>query len=49
MSARRLLELGQRCGRQRKADRECVAAEAREEIGAGLDGFEQMKAIDGAA
>ena len=40
---------GSDCGGQREADRKGVPAEAREEIGAGLDGVEQMKAIDRSA
>ena len=43
------LEFGQRCGGQSKANGEGVAAEAREEIGAGFDGVEQLESVDGAA
>ena len=43
------LEFRKRCGRQSKSDGEGVPAEACEEIGAGFDCFEQLKAIDGAA
>ena len=43
------LQLRKRCRRERKSDRECVAPEACEEIGAGFDRFEQLKAIDGSA
>ena len=43
------LEFRKRCGRQSKSDCEGVAAEAREEIGAGFDRVEQLESIDRAA
>ena len=49
VEAQAALELGQRGGGQGKADGEGVAAEAGEEIGAALDGVEQVEAVDGAA
>ncbi len=48
-SARRRLNSGSDVGGQGKSDGEGVAAEAREEIGAGFDGFEQLKSVDGSA
>jgi hypothetical protein len=49
VEAQAALQFGQSLGGQGKADGEGVAAEAGEEIGAALDGVEQMEAIDGAA
>ncbi len=49
VEAQAALELGQRSGGQGKADGEGVAAEAGEEIGAALDGVEELEAVDGAA
>ena len=49
VEAQAALELGQRRGGHGKADGEGVAAETREEIGAGFDGGEQGKSVDGAA
>ena len=49
VEAQAALEVGQLFCGQRKADGEGVAAEAREEIGAGLDGGEEREAVDGAA
>ena len=49
VDAQAALELGQVFGGQGEADGEGVAAEAREEVGADLDGGEQQEAVDGAA
>ena len=49
IEAQAALELGQAVGGHGKADGKGVAAEAREEIGAALDGVEQVEAVDGAA
>ncbi len=43
------LEFGQRCSGQRKADGKGMTTEAREEVGAGFDGVEQLKSVDGSA
>ena len=40
---------GRAVGGHGEADGKGVAAEAREEIGAGLDGVEELKSVDGAA